>query len=261
MAIQGLQKSEAVPVLNNDDVGAAVEALSLITNFDDRAQVEESVRRDFAGVRESGVKGEAYIQVPGSVANLGRVVQALDEGNFSKDYPSTYVWHELWTPSTGPEGYAQEELDEIDGLPTGWQAHGRIAVHGTESQDEPLLHFLGLPYDDYAKQTWDPKAEATQLEKVAKAKQAFEAEHPDFNMVVLDANAVGFIGLMRRIKGEPMPMSWGFMRDASLPRKTVGGDSVVGCVDSLGGQLGFSNSLGYGNGYVGVGLSVGLKEV
>jgi hypothetical protein len=32
---------------------------------------------------------------------------------------------------------------------------------------------------------------------------------------------------MRRICGQPMPIEWGFMCDGNLPRKTVGGGSIV----------------------------------
>lgn len=259
MAISGVRASETVPVVNNDNVGAAVEALSLVATFDDREAVTAQVREEFTTLATSGVEGEMYVHVPKSVANLGRVIQALDEGSFGKEYPASYVYGQLWTPGVGQEGYTADELGTL-GLDTDDQVHARVAVHRSESSAEPLLHFLGLPYDDYAKETWNPKAEATQLEKVAEATQAFDDEHPDFNMAALNANAVAFIALMRRIKGEPMPMEWGFMRDASLTRKTVDGNSVVGYVGSRGGQLRFSRSDGYGAGNVGVGLSVGSSE-
>lgn len=260
MAISGVRSSETVPVVNSDNVGAAVEALSLVAAFDDREAVTAQVRDEFTALAGSDTQGESYIHVPGSVANLGRVVQALDEGSFSKEYPATYVYGQLWTPGVGQEGYTADELGTLGSDTVEDQVHARVAVHGTESQDEPLLHFLGLPYDDYARTTWNPKAEATQLEKVAEAKQAFEAEHPDFNMAPLNANDVAFIALMRRIKGEDMPMSWGFMRDASLSRKSVGGYSVVGSVFSDEGQLRFGDSDGNAVDHVGVGLSVGKIE-
>jgi hypothetical protein len=259
MAISGVRSSETVPAVNNDNVGAAVEALSLVASFDDREAVTAQVREEFATLATSGVEGEMYIHVPRSVANLGRAIQALDEGSFGKEYRASYVYGQLWTPGVGQEGYAADELGTL-GIDTEDQVHARIAVHSAKSEDEPLLHFLGLPYDDYAKQNWNPKAEATQLEKVADSKQLIEAKHPGLNMAALNANAVAFISLMRRIKGEPMPMEWGFMRDASLGRKTVDGHSVVGRVDSYEGRLEFRNSGGDGYGYAGVGLSVGSSQ-
>ncbi len=260
MAISGVRSSETVPVVNSDDVGAAVEALSLVAAFDDREAVTAQVRGEFAALAGSSVQGELYIHVPSSVANLGRVAQALDEGSFGKEYQATYVYGQLWTPGVGQEGYTADELGTL-GSGTGEdQVHARVAVHGTKSQDEPLLHFLCLPYDDYAKQTWNPRAEATQLEKVAEVKQAFEAENTDFNMAPFNANDVAFMALMYRIKGEDMPMSRGFMRDASLSRKSVGGYSVVGSVYSSRGRLRFGLSDGDANDGIGVGLSVGKNE-
>lgn len=257
MAISGLQNGEVASLVSSDDVGAAVEALSLITPLHDRSKVEESVREDFARALESGVSGEPYIHVPDSVASLGQIVQALDNGTFRTYYLSTDVSHQFWAPGTGLERYTRDAIGLGDGLVAGRQVHARIAVRGSEIQEEPLLHFLGLPCDEYARQTWDPEAEATQLEKVAETRQAFEAEHPDFNVVPLDASAVGFIALMRRIKGERMPISCGVMHDASLPRRAVYAGSFVGSVSSYVGQLHLGVMDGRAANYIGVGLSVG----
>jgi hypothetical protein len=63
---------------------------------------------------------------------------------------------------------------------------------------------------------------------------------------------------MRRICGQPMPIEWGFMCDGNLPRKTVGGGSIVASVDSDGGQAYFDGGNGSAYDDAGVGLSAGL---
>lgn len=81
-------------------------------------------------------------------------------------------------------------------------------------------------------------------------------------MTPLNAKAVAFIALTRRIKGETMPIAWGYMRDATLPRKEMmGGLSFVGGVGSYGGGLDLGRSYGRAGSCVGVGLSVGPKEL
>ena len=57
-----------------------------------------------------------------------------------------------------------------------------------------------------------------------------------------------------------MPLSWGFMRNASLPRKVVDGFSVVGQVYSYSDQLKLNKSYGDADLNNGIGLSVGPKE-
>lgn len=130
-------------------------------------------------------------------------------------------------------------------------------MHNAANSEEPLFHFLGLPFDV----KYVAPGQQTQLEAITETQQAYEAEHPDFTMRALSGRGVAMIALMRRIKGSSaMPMAWGFMRDGTLPRKTVDGDSYVGGVDSGGGQLGFGRSVGIACSVFGVGLSVGPKS-
>ncbi|HEY1644910.1 MAG TPA: hypothetical protein VGF75_00815, partial [Candidatus Saccharimonadales bacterium] len=134
-------------------------------------------------------------------------------------------------------------------------SHARLAVHNPDSEREPLLHFLSQPFDDM----YPEDGKKTQLESIDEATATFNAEHEDFEMTPLNAKAVAFIALMRRIKGEDMPMAWGWMRDATLPRKTVRGDSIVGRVGSYDDRLRLRRSRGRADSYIGVGLSVGSK--
>lgn len=261
MAIEGLSREQSVPVAKpSDDIGVAVEALERLGLVADRDRVAETVAADFAALDSSGTTGEKYIALPNCSRTLWQIIAASDSGEYmgGKKYPKTYVYHNLWTPGAHRGGLQAEEIGRL-GLPDqqasdDWQEHARLAVHNPASEHEPLLHFLGLAFDEmYAQEGQD-----TQLQAITREKQAYEAKHPGCTMVPLDAKAVAFIGLMRRIKDETMPVAWGFMRDATLPRKTVGGDSIVGGVRSDGDRLRLDRS--YGNaGGGGVGLSAGPK--
>lgn len=262
MAIEGL-KTVAQPnqVNFSDQVGASVEALDLLGLVEDHDKVTESVTADYNALTKSGRAGEAFIQLPRDVITLGGMVRVLDDTPYTGDrkYPTTYVYDELWTPGVGSEGYQVAELDNLTlGGNGNFATHARLAVHNPANEQEPLLHLLDMPFDGkYAK-----RKQQTQLEAIDVAVNAYEAEgHEGFAMTPLNAKAVAFIALTRRIKGEAMPMAWGFMRDATLPRKTVGGRSVVGDVDSVDGQLYLYGSDGDAYSYGGVGLSVGPKEI
>lgn len=262
MAIEGLKTVTQPNEVNfSDQVGASVEALDLLGLVEDHDKVTESVTADYNALTKSGRAGEAFIQLPRDVITLGGMVRVLDDAPYTGDrkYSTTYVYDELWTPGVGAEGYQAEELDNLTLTGNGnFAPHARLAVHNPANKQEPLLHFLDMPFDDkHAK-----RKQQTQLEAIDVAVNAYEAEgHEGFAMTPLNAKAVAFIALTRRIKGEAMPMAWGFMRDATLPRITVDGYSVVGGVVSIGGQLGLRRSVGYACSDGGVGLSVGPKEV
>lgn len=222
----------------------------------DQDEVAESVADDFAGLTASGRSGELYVRLPQSIA-LAEVVTVLDGGSYpDKTYPETYVYHKLWTPGTDPNSYTDHDLGNAK--PSAYPAHGRLAVHNPANSQEPLLHFLNQPYDAmYAK-----PGQQTQLEDdVAESIATYSTEgHTDLSMDPLTVRDVALIALVRRIKGEIMPMAWGFMRDPTLPRRTVDGGSVVGYVDSRGCQLRLGGSGGDASPDVGVGLSVGLTS-
>lgn len=262
MAIEGLR---TVPQPNqvdiSDEVGASVEALELLGLVEDRDQVTESVKAEFGALDQSGRTGEAYIQLPRGIITLQGLIDVSDSATYSGDkrYPESYVYHNLWTPGAHPDGYKAEDLDnlKLGEQNATWLPHARLAVHNPVSEREPLLHFLGLPIDElYAE-----AGQQTQLEALAEAAKAYEAEHAGFEMTPLNAKAVAMIALTRRIKGQSMPMEWGFMRDGTLPRATVGGVSFVGCVYSYGGQLKLSRSVGSAHSNGGLGVSVGPKQL
>jgi hypothetical protein len=255
MAIRGL-RTEPQPSVG-DAVGASVEALHMLGLVQDHDEVTKSTAADFAALEGSGRTGELYVRLPQSIALAG-VIAVLDGGNYpdKKEYPETYVYRKLWTPGTDPNGYTDKDLGNA--TPSAYPAHGRLAVHNPISPREPLLHFLNKPYDEkYAE-----PGEYTQLMAIAEAAAAYDAEgKPALAMESLTARDVAMIALTRRIKGESMPIQWGLMRDATLPRRTVDGDSFVGVVCSNDGQLELVWSYGYAYSFVGLGLSVGPKSL
>lgn len=171
-----------------------------------------------------------------------------------KKYPETYVYDRLWTPGNDPDGYKADDLDnlKLNWRDADWKPHARLAVHNPASEQEPLLYFLGQPFDElYAE-----AGQQTQLDAIAEATKAYNAEHADFEMTPLNAKGIAMIALVHRIKGESMPLTWGFMRDATLPRRTVG-ISLVGDVGSGGDRLRLGGSDGRARSRSGVGVSVG----
>jgi hypothetical protein len=80
-----------------------------------------------------------------------------------------------------------------------------------------LLHFLGLPFDTHNAAA----GQKTQLEAIAETKLAYDSEHAGFVMTPLNTQAILMIALsrrLRRVKGEAMPISRAYFRDATLPR-------------------------------------------
>ncbi|MEO8785336.1 MAG: hypothetical protein ABI221_03490 [Candidatus Saccharimonadales bacterium] len=262
MTIEGLRTAPQPSEVDMSDlIGASVEALNVLGLVEDRDMVTESVAAEFKALGQAGRTGEPYIQLPRGVITLDDLVQASDNVSYANDrkYPESYVYRELWTPGVGTEGYKAEDLDNLTlGGDGNFVPHARLAVHGPASDQEPLLHFLGMPFDAKSVKRKEP----TQLQAVEEAVATYRAEgHKDFAMTALNSKAVGFIALTRRFKGEAMPMTWGFMRDATLPRTTVGGDSVVGYVCSVGDRFNLYRSRGYARSDDGVGLSVGPKDL
>jgi hypothetical protein len=260
MAIEGLRTvpERPISVILSNNVDTNVEALDTLGLVEDRDQVTESVTREFVALDHAGRTGEAYIALPRGLITLEDLIDVSDSGNYNgKRYRESYVYHELWTPGTIKGSYKADMLDNLTfGVSDGnFPVHARLAVHRGENQDERLLHFLNMPYDGAF-----ARGRKTQLEAIDEAITAYEAEgHEDFVMTPLNAKAIAYIGLVRRINGEYMPLERGCMRDGTLRRKKVGGEPVVGDVSFSGGRLLLVYSDGYSDSKYGVGLSVGPK--
>jgi hypothetical protein len=243
MAIEGLRTvPEPNPNINiSDAVGASVQALDMLGLVADHEQVTDSITAEFGALSsllsgDGPMTGEAYIQIPRKVISLPRMIEVLDGAKYpgDREYPDTWVYRDLWVPGTNKGSLEAEDIGNLElGNQGDFPVHARAAVLNPNNPDERLLHYLGQPYDEmYARE-----GEETQLQSFATSKTLQEAAHPDSTLTPLNANAVAMIALTRRIKGQDMPFEWGFMRDATLPRRTVGGDSVVGRVDSCDGRL------------------------
>jgi hypothetical protein len=260
MPITSLQFESAPPQPSvSDDIGANVQMLEMLglVNDANREAVVEEVTVDFQGLQERGVAGEKLVAIPPRVSLATRVLvlNGLNKAHHGEEFPDTYVYSPLWVPGTEAGSYDEEDLSklgpEYDGKK--WDAHGRVIIPNPESREEPILHHLGKPYDDkYARE-----GEETQLAALAAQKEAFEAEHSGLNLNALPARDVASLAIVRLIKGEKFPMEWGFMRDATLPRRTVGGDSIVGGVYSSDGLLELAGSRGGSYSRAGVGVWVG----
>jgi hypothetical protein len=210
--------------------------------------------------------GEAIPSIPYGMLATQQMVEVVDSHSFGK-YPETYVYDNLWIPGTEDGSYTHEQLAKSAGAkPT-----ARLALHTNESTQEPLLHFLDLPFDDYAKIVSNPDAETTQLEALKSQKEKVKTENPEVDVLPLSHRDFLMLALIRRIKGEQkqipanMPISLsispgGFLLDASLPRTEVDGISVVGCVYSYDGRLHLDGSDGSARSGSGVGIALELKE-
>lgn len=258
MAIEGLRQEVIAPapkVTIGDRAEVSVKALRMLGLAEDRDQALESISADYQSLTDLNIPGRPYVDIPYSTFSTAYLVYAIDANT---DGPDTHVYDNFWIPGKKSGSYTDEQLAQSSGQTT----QARLALHSNHDQ-EPLLHFAGQPFDGkYAE-----KGPRTQLESVERAKKAFEAEHPDRTMQALGHRAFLLISLEQRIKGEPLPIKWGYMRDANLPRAKVYGPRtepqggwLVGGVYSNDGKLVLSTSYGGAYSDKGVGLSVGLKE-
>ncbi len=265
MSIEGFRTVTHTSEVNvSDHIGASVKALGLLGLVKDQDRVTEFVTNEYHGLlSRAGKVGEAYIQLPRSLITLEGIISTLDNAPYSSSgiqYSKTYVNYELWDSKVQQDGYKAEELDNLTlGGNGDFAPHARLAVYNPANEEEPLLHFLYKPFDKlYAKED-----QHSQLEAIDEAINLYQDKgHEDFAITPLNVKALAFIALVRRIKGEKMPMTSGYMQDATLPRKTVSGYSVVGCGFSNWDEffLHWSNGSAV-SGSFGVGLSVGPKKL
>lgn len=286
MAIQGLKSAEVasevrVIVDPSDASAVTVEALDMLGRIEGGREEKEEVRKAIAIeyatlLGRVSQPGELYVLPPlGSGFTLEDMLTLADGASYpeGRTYAQTYPLsnnspdfnNRLWFPKdSSVEGYSTEEINRTDVAKDGEEAPmatvatARIALKTGSVAEDPLLQFLGLPYDEM----YAGEGEATQLAELTKAQAEFAANEANKGLALTPINAAGFtmLALQARIKGEKLPVSWGFMRIPQLGRKTVGGSSVVGDVRSDGGQLLFGDSYGNALGDDGVGLEVGQVE-
>lgn len=245
----------------SDDVAVSTEVISKLGSVlgleVDEEELVESLKPEYDRLRQLGVPGELFVKV--KLGNIGlRATFDLIDGkseNGNYQYPKTYIWDKLWVPGNEKGSYTVEDINISDGSQD-YPVHARMALADGPNQNQPLLHFLDQPFDSkYAK-----KGEQTQLDAIAAAKAEFESTNPEFNLTSLNVVDFAVMAFQGRIKGESMPITWGFMRTADSGRKSLGGGSVVGGVRSDDARLFLVWSDGYRYDYGGVALSVGHNK-
>jgi hypothetical protein len=277
MAIEGLMVKQAVsepPLFRERVIGAVeaagvtLEAYKLLGYAGDPAAAEYALEEALNPLANLGYDGRLYVHPP-KVVGFAALIAAA-EGKKPEGIEEAFIYPNLWVHGTEKESYTQEDLDEAPAV-----EGARLALFNPDMDTgvDPMLHHLGIPYDDYAKDRWG--GDTTQLAEVEKDKSVFEAKHPELTLGMVDHRDFALLALMDRIRGvdpqasnyidprsENFVLNTGFMRVAgALGRRSVGGVSCVGGVYSGGGRLDLGRSLGDAGSYDGVGLSVGPKEL
>ena len=222
MAIEGLRPTPQHSNLHiSDEVGAWLGVLDRLGLMQDHDRVAETMIADIDNLRSCGLVGEPYIYYPQAITFQG-LVDALDNGNFPRHaYPPTDINHRVWEPGVPSERYSYNQLDQLalKELYSDWAPQVRLAVYNTHATPkvDKLLHFLGLPFDEHS----GTPGQRTQLEAIDETRAAYHSEHEGFVMTPLNTEAILAIALsrrLRRVKGEAMPVSRAYFRDATLPR-------------------------------------------
>lgn len=248
----------------DEAVAVSLEMLTYLGGVTDanKEAVTEEVQTSFAEQADLGYDGRLRV-VPSAENVPFNALTALAEGLRPSDVAEMWQWPNLWVPGTEAGSYTEADLNSSRA-----GVVAQLAVfNAQETGHDPVLHHTNLPYDQYAKDAWNPSAEITQLEAVAADKAEFEATHEGFEVTMTDHRAYLVDAIMDRIRGVVKPgskefiLNQGFMRmPEEMGRRTVDGDSVVGLVGSDGGRLSLVGSVGRADPSEGVGLSVGKTE-
>jgi hypothetical protein len=222
MAIEGLRPAPQHSNLHiSDDVGAWLGALDRLGLMQDHDRVAQTMIADIDNLRLCGLVGEPYVYYPQAITFQG-LIDSLDNGNFPRHaYPPTDMNHRVWGPGEHRERYSYHHLDQLslEQAYADWAPQVRLAVYNTQATPkvDRLLHFLSLPFDAHSA----APGQRTQLEAIAETKLAYDSGHEGFFMTPLNTQAILTIALSRRLrraKGEAMPVSRAYFRDATLPR-------------------------------------------
>jgi hypothetical protein len=281
--IKGLRdKPYHSPITISEQVAVQVEILRRLGLVADHDEAAESLAADAETLYQCDEPGELYVQIPRHMVSLPDLIAVLDSSGSGRRHHPTAVNHSVWSFTTHTDvlgrpwpdcyGYTRDELGCL--LPGGglsdFPVHARLAVHSHSHtpKTDRLLHFLGHPYD---KHNAEPGQE-TQLQSFARAKQEFDAGHPDLQLAVLNVEAILVLALARRIMGLEMPLRRGYLRDATLPRKHIdplehhAGRRFVEHVLLVGdifsgnnGEMALDWSRGTAKEDVGIGLSIGPR--
>ncbi len=222
MVIDGLRPASQHNNLHiGDDVAAWLGVLDRLGLMQDHDRVAETMIAEIDHLRSCELVGEPYVYYPQAITFQG-LVDALDNGEFPRHaYPATEINHRVWGPGEHRERYCYHQLDQLSlrQAYAEWAPQVRLAVYNPQATPkvDRLLHFLGFPFDQHSAAL----GQKTQLEAITEAKQAYDSEHEGFVMAPLNTQAILMIALnrrLRRVKGEAMPVSRAYFRDATLPR-------------------------------------------
>lgn len=255
----------------SEAVGVSMELLGYLGGVTDanRETTQQQVEAEFTEKAALGYDGRLFVLPDGGRVPFEALLAGA-EGLKPSEIDERFRWDPLWRPGTEAESFTKKDLD---GAKT--ETVTRLAVFSSvETGLDPLLHHLNLPYDNYAKNKWNPDAETTQLEEIAADQAEFADRHEDFMVEMPGPRSYLVWAIMDRIRGrkadapnyvdprsQEFVLNRGWMRvSEEMGRRAVGGGSVVGRVYSVGGQLRLVGSAGSAGGDVGVGVSVGRKE-
>jgi len=239
-------------------VSTTLKVYDMLDILDSEAEAKKAFTERYTDLMQLG-EGRFYPDLTAKQASSEQLWRAAVDLR-PQDVADDYRYHELWTPGTEPDSYTEEELDGSVS-----DDSARIALFNTDKTGvDPILHHLGLPYDDYAKNKWNPDASTTQLEAIEQDKRAFEAAHPGYSLDQLGFRAALTLVIMDRIanvdpRSEKYILNRGYLR-TELGRRTVDGYSVVGVVNSDVGRAGLGGGRGSADSYIGVGVSAGPKS-
>ncbi len=226
----------------------------------DKDRATEELTGAYSQLLTLGYDGRLYVEPPASVS-FKRIVDAA-EGKRPADVAPVYRYPNLWVPGTEKRGIATKLLNRAPAVEA-----ARLAIFNADTTTgvDPLLHFLGMPYDNVHRDG----ASQTQLEALEAVKEEFGRRHPKAFLQALGHRAAAMLVFMDRIRGvekvdpksDKFVLNTGYMRLPDLGRRAVGGHSVVGNVDSRRGRLWFDGGDGRAPSDDGFGLSAGLEEL
>ncbi len=258
MAITGLtvpiEASAAPPRSNVDEaVDVTIELFRQLGVINDEQSLRESLTGDYQRLTELG-NGRLYVELPATVT-FGRLVDLANKLAQRAGYDAVYRWENFWVPGTEKESVSE---DELNGSAEGYTA--RIALFAEEESGyDPLLHFTSASFD----RKYADEGEVTQLDLIEKMQADFAGRQSGASLRACDHRdfLVWYImDLLRGVKPSEIVLAQGFMRVPVLGRRSVGGGSCVGDVDSGDGEARLDGSDGDGGGDVGVGVSAGFLE-
>lgn len=236
----------------DEAVGVTVELLVQLGVVRNEQSLRESLHRDYQRLAELG-SGRLYVELPTAIS-FDELIALANELAQKAGYPPVDCWEPFWVPGTEKESVTENELNSDAA-----SFNARIALFAKDSKCDPLLHFMGLPYDNKHAR----RKEATQLNKIKQTRDNFAAKyagaslrpcgHRDFMVWYL-------MDLIRQVPVQNVVLARGWMRVPALGRRDVDGSSLIARVSSHDGGAGFYGDGGQMYNPGGIGLSAGFRD-